>query len=97
MHQSFIFGDYIYGSTTYQAGTSKLTSMTAFPTIFGYPMKSLMKAALALFVAILALTAAELYRKPPQAVLDVLNAPPTRATVPRSEVAKARYTGKVYA
>ncbi len=40
-------------------------------------MKFATKAALAVFVPVLALTAAEVYRKPPQAVLDALNAPPT--------------------
>jgi dipeptidyl aminopeptidase/acylaminoacyl peptidase len=42
-----------------------------------YLMKSATKAVLVLCAPILALTAAEVYRKPPQAVLDALNAPPT--------------------
>ncbi len=42
-----------------------------------YFMKPAIKTALALFLPVLLLTAAEVYRKPPQAVLDALNAPPT--------------------
>src|SRR5665647_879758 len=40
-------------------------------------MKPVLKASILLVLAALFLSGAELYRKPPQAVLDVLNSPPT--------------------
>src|ERR1035441_6275841 len=62
---------------------SSSTSAPRFDTIV-VPMKPATKASIMLVLAVLLLSGAEPYRKPPQAVLDVLNSPltPTLAISP---------------